>query len=69
MYKIQFDVDVDFGADIDVANDVLPILWMEVYPFRLSNQNHCNIPKLNDLCIPSKYHHNHLHCILILYVS
>ena len=27
-------VNVANGVAIDVANDVLPIYWMEVYPFR-----------------------------------
>ena len=36
MSKIQFDVDVAYGVDIDVANDVLPVWLMEVYPFRFS---------------------------------
>ena len=36
MSKIQFDVDVANGAAIAVAYGVLPIWWMEVYPFRVS---------------------------------
>ena len=33
MSQIQFDVDVANSIAIDVANDILPALWMEVYPF------------------------------------
>ena len=36
MSKIQFDVDIAIGVAIDVANDVLPVWWMEVYPFHFS---------------------------------
>ena len=32
MSEIQFDVNVANG----VANDVLPVWWMEVYPFRIN---------------------------------
>ena len=35
MSKIQFDVNVANGVAVDVANDVLPVWWMEVYPFRV----------------------------------
>ena len=31
--KSQFDVNVANRVAINVANDVLPIWWMEVYPF------------------------------------
>ena len=49
MSKIKFDVDHTNGVTIDVANDVLPVWWMEVYSFRFSrNQNHYDMPKLND---------------------
>ena len=34
--KIQFDVNVSNGVAIDVANDVLPVWWMEVYTLRLN---------------------------------
>ena len=33
MSKIYFDVDVANGIAIDVINDLLPVWWMEVYPF------------------------------------
>ena len=36
MSKIQFDVNVANGVAIDIANDVLPVWWMEVYPFRIA---------------------------------
>ena len=36
MSKIQFDVDVANGVAIAVANDVLPVWWMEIYPFPFS---------------------------------
>ena len=36
MPKIQFDVKFANGVVIDVANDVLPVWWMEIYPFRLN---------------------------------
>ena len=32
--KIQFDVNFANRVAIDVANDVLQVCWMEVYPFR-----------------------------------
>ena len=48
MSKIQFDVNVANGVAIDVASDVLPVWWMEVYPFRFKQSNHCYLPKLND---------------------
>ena len=28
-----FDINVANGVAIDVANDILPVWWMEVYPF------------------------------------
>ena len=34
MSKIQFDVYVANSVAIDVANDVLPVWWIEAYPFR-----------------------------------
>ena len=33
MSKIQFDVDVANDIAIDVVHGVLPVRWMEVYPF------------------------------------
>ena len=36
MSEIQFDVNVANGVAIDVANDVLPVWLMEVYPFRVN---------------------------------
>ena len=33
MSEIQFNVNVANGAVIDVANDELPVWWMDVYPF------------------------------------
>ena len=45
MPKYQFHVNIA----IDVAYDVLPVWWMEVYLFVLTNQNHCYMPKLNDV--------------------
>ena len=33
---IKFDVNVANGVVIDVANDVLPVWWLEVYPFRFN---------------------------------
>ena len=30
----EFYVNVVNGVNIDVANDILPVWWMEVYPFR-----------------------------------
>ena len=36
MPKIQFDVNIANGVVIDVANVVLPVWWMEVYPFCLN---------------------------------
>ena len=38
MSVIQFDVNVANGVAIEVTNDVLPVWWMEVYPFR-ANQS------------------------------
>ena len=35
MPKIHFDVNVANGVAIDIANDLLPVWWMEVYPFCL----------------------------------
>ena len=35
MSKIQCKVNIANGAVIDFANDVLPVKWMEVYPFRV----------------------------------
>ena len=34
--EIQFDFNVASGVAIDVANDALPVWWMEVYPFRVN---------------------------------
>ena len=50
MSEIQFDVNVA----IDVANDVLLVWWMEVYPFRVNQSDHCYMPKLYDLTIISQ---------------
>ena len=36
MSEIQFDVNVTNGVAFDIANDVLPVSWMEVYPFRVN---------------------------------
>ena len=36
MSKIQFDVNVANGVAINVANDILRVWWMEVYPFRVN---------------------------------
>ena len=36
MLKIQFDVNIANGVTIDIANDILPVWWMEVYLFRLN---------------------------------
>ena len=33
MPKIQFDVNIANCVAIDIANEVLPVWWMEVYPF------------------------------------
>ena len=33
MPKILFDVDVANIIAIDIADDILPVWWMEVYPF------------------------------------
>ena len=35
MSEIQFDVNVAYGVAIDVAINVLPVWWMEVYLFRV----------------------------------
>ena len=53
MHKIQFDINAANGVAIEVANDILSVWWMEVlvYPFRLKQLHHCNMPKLNDLRI------------------
>ena len=36
MSKIQFEFNVATDIAFDVANDVLPVWWMEVYPFRVN---------------------------------
>ena len=36
MSEIHFDINVANGVAIDVANDVLPVWWMEVNPFRVN---------------------------------
>ena len=36
MSEIQFDIHVANGVAIDVANDVHPVWWIEVYPFRVN---------------------------------
>ena len=36
MSEIQFDVNFANGDAIDVANNVLPVKWIEVYPFRVN---------------------------------
>ena len=35
MSEIQFDVNVAKGVAINVANNILPVSWMEVYPFHV----------------------------------
>ena len=47
MSSILFDVNVANGVAIGVTNVELPVWWMEVYPFCLTSQNHCHMPKLN----------------------
>ena len=32
----EFDINFANGVAIGVANDVLPVWWMEVYPFRFN---------------------------------
>ena len=52
--KIQFDVDVAYGVAFYVANDVLPVWWMEVYPFRFRQSKsllHAEIMLLRDSMI------------------
>ena len=39
MPKIKFDVNVANGVAIDVANGVLPVLWMGVYHFCFNESN------------------------------
>ena len=36
MSKIQFDINIANSVAFDVANNVLPVWWMEVYPFRFN---------------------------------
>ena len=36
MSENQVDVNVANGVAIDVANDVLPVWWIEVYHFRVN---------------------------------
>ena len=36
MSEIHFDVIFANGVAIDVANDVLPVWWIEVYHFRVN---------------------------------
>ena len=36
MPKNQFDINVAYRVAGDVASHVLPVWWMEVYPFRLN---------------------------------
>ena len=36
MHKIQFDVYVAIGDAADFSNNVVPVWWMEIYPFRLN---------------------------------
>ena len=49
MPKIQFDVNVANAVAIDVANDVLSVWWMEVYPFCFNQSKPLFMPK-NLLC-------------------
>ena len=30
--QIQFDINVTNGVAIDIANDILPVKWMQIYP-------------------------------------
>ena len=36
MSEFEFDVNSTNDVAIDVANDILPVWWMEVYPFRVN---------------------------------
>ena len=36
MSEIQLDVNGTNGVAIDVANDELPVWWMDVYSFRVN---------------------------------
>ena len=47
MSEIQFDNFVAYGIVVDVANGIIPVWRREVYPFCLTNQSHCYMPKLN----------------------
>ena len=49
MSKIKFDVNVDNGVAIDVANDDCTSGLVDG---GIPNQNHFYIPKLNDINIP-----------------
>ena len=52
MSKFQVDLNVAKGGTIDIANDVFPVWWMEVYPFYFNKSKlllHGEIKKLHCL--------------------
>ena len=51
MSIIQFDTNVASSVAIDVANDVLPVWWMEVYPFRVNQSESLLHAKIKLLAI------------------
>ena len=56
MSEIQFDINVANGISIDIANDVLPVLWMEVYHFCVYQSEsllHAEIKLFKNLSIKS----------------
>ena len=72
MSKIQFNVNIANGVAIDLANDELPVWWMEVYHFwvTVTNQNHCYMPKLNDTTVfKNSVYMNSVINVLIAYMD
>ena len=50
MSEIQFYVNIANGVAIDIANDILPFSWMEVYPFRVNqSESLLHAKKLSNL--------------------
>ena len=66
MPKIQFDVNVANAVAIDVANDVLSVWWMEVYPFCFNQSKPLFMPK-KIYCAVSKQQKQKFNCLVEKY--
>ena len=53
MFKMQFGIIVANSVVIDIANDVILVGWMEVYPFRVDQSKSLLYAEIKWLYNPS----------------